>query len=1206
MSLKFKDWNNYLGWFMFLVATIVYLSTMERSLSLWDCGEYIVSSAKLGVTHAPGAAFFQLCGAVWSILAFGEGSNYAIIINASSAIYSAITVMLLFWTVTFFVRKLFNGSADNTKSVHDIALTKSQQIITIGAGLVGASAFMFSDTFWFSAVEGEVYAMASLFTALIIWLGVKWDSDADTPRGNRWLVLISLVIGLSIGVHLMAILAIPVVCYFYYARKNQFTFKNFIIANVITLGVLIFTFKLIFPWVMTLYGKIEIFAVNSLGLPFHSGTFIATLLIFVVFYLLIKYSKKFNWPLINTSIWCVIFMLIGFTSWLVIPIRANANPHMNLNDPDTALGMLDYFNREQYGDWPTTYGPAYTANIAADGMEKDADGNYASKVKGAEYVKDNKIGKYVKVYDRKEYIYNKKYIQFLPKMFDSKADVMENYAAMYGFPEFSLNTAYFSNYEDDEQTKTQKRQMAEQVYNELIKKQQEGTLKVADLKKYNEFLNIEPPTLGQQLNYFMDFQVNYMFIRYFMWNFSGRQNDLEGHFEAVRGNWISGFSFIDTPRLGDQSTLPADYKNDGTNVYYMLPLILGLIGFVFQLNRNFVHWWSVLALFIITSIGIIFYTSVKPFEPRERDYALVSSFYAFTIWIGIGVVAIYLLAEKYLKKTLDAKFAYIITFITLLVPALMGFQNWDDHDRSERSVAHDLAYNYLVGLDKNAIIFVFGDNDTYPLWGLQETELFRDDVKIANLTLANSPWNLDQLLRKTYNAPGLPTNLKYTDFQNGTNDQVFLVSGTIKNFFDEVNSYVKEGTTLAELSKLPLEQAQSYMVDERIDASQVLNAYNSLKGVEQYVTKDSMTAKEAIDFILDNKNPAKKAIADFYGYQIGAVNFLPVSKIVVPVNKENALKYGIVSADQKDKMVDQIVIELQNRTLYKADLMMLSLMANYKWDRALYFSGGAIYDNSNIFYLQDYLQHAGLSYKFVPIKRKFGEGGVVGTSNPTALTKTFNQFRWGGLNNPKASFSQNERNYTSSFRNVAIRLAEDLIREGKKEEAIKVLDKVMYQIPAWPQYNVGTGVTRIASLYSQLGQQKKANELFAFAKKNLDQDKKYLENIRGKVSGSVGSELATVNNDLSMLMYNEISGLAAAGKKNEALIRFKDVYLPKKLEFIKQFQSFMTDKKVDASEEGVVVKKFNDLNELLGIIQDVDSVYANKEQKELYTMVSEE
>src|SRR5690606_1293313 len=378
MNINFKKLNNYSGWAMFLVAAIVYLSTMERKLSFWDCGEYIVSSAKLGVTHAPGAALFQLIGAVWAGLAFGDGSNYAIVINSMSAICSALTIMLLFWTITHFVRRMFFATkiGELAPDAHKVALSKSQSIITLGSGVVGAAVFMFSDSFWFSAVEGEVYAMASLFTALIVWLGCKWEEESDDKRANRWFILISLIIGLATGVHLMAILAIPAVCYIYYAKNYKINLKTFFWANLFTVVFLGIVFSVLFKWVMTFFGRTEMFVVNNFGLPFNSGTIVAALILGLVFYLLIKYTRKYNWKLANTLVLSIMFMLIGFSSWLVIPIRANANPHMNLNDPDTALGMLDYFNREQYGDWPTLYGPAYTAHIADDGLETNADGSY--------------------------------------------------------------------------------------------------------------------------------------------------------------------------------------------------------------------------------------------------------------------------------------------------------------------------------------------------------------------------------------------------------------------------------------------------------------------------------------------------------------------------------------------------------------------------------------------------------------------------------------------------------------------------------------------------------------------------------------------------------------------------------------------------------------------------------------------------------------
>src|SRR5690606_3989881 len=575
MNIPFKKWNTYIGIAMFFIAAIVYLMTMERHLSFWDCGEYIVSSAKLGVTHAPGAALFQLIGAVWAGLAFGDGSKYALAINSMSAVCSALTIMFLFWTITHFVRRMFFVTKQNEKveNAFEVALSKSQSLIALGSGLVGSMVFMFSDSFWFSAAEAEVYSMASLFTAILIWMGCKWEEEKDKVRSNKWLLLISLFIGLSTGVHLMAILAVPAVCYMYYAKNYKFTIKSFIIANICAALFLGFVFKILFSVVMTFFGKTEIYIVNNFGLPFNSGTLVAGIILGVIVWLGLKYSRKYNLKLINTLILSIAFMLIGFAAWLVIPIRANANPHMNLNDPDTALGMLDYFNREQYGDWPTVYGPAYTASIADDGIALDETGNYKTIITGENYIKNDRTGKYEKVSDRRDYVYNDKHVMFFPKMYNVSTvqmDEMENYAALYSFPEFSLNPSFMNDMEDHPEIRAQKRHIAERKYIELLQKKQDGTLKIADLQKNAEMLDIQPPTYAQQFNYFMDYQLNYMFFRYFMWNFSGKQNDWEGSLQVTKGNWISGIPFIDNPRLGDQSNLPAVYKeNKGHNVYYM-------------------------------------------------------------------------------------------------------------------------------------------------------------------------------------------------------------------------------------------------------------------------------------------------------------------------------------------------------------------------------------------------------------------------------------------------------------------------------------------------------------------------------------------------------------------------------------------------------------------------------------------------------------
>lgn len=1208
MNVNFKRLNNYTGWAMFVIASIVYLMTMERKLSFWDCGEYIVSSAKLGVTHAPGAALFQLIGAVWAGLAFGDGTKYALAINSMSAICSALTIMLLFWTITHFVRRMFFSTkvGEPAPDAHNIALSKSQSIITLGSGLIGSAVFMFSDSFWFSAVEGEVYAMASLFTAIIVWLGCKWEEEAGQPRANRWFILLSLFIGLATGVHLMAILAIPAVCYIYYARNYKITIKTFIWANIFTAAFLIVVFAVLFKWVMTFFGRTEMFIVNNFGLPFNSGTFVAAIILGIVFWLLLKYTKRYGWKLAHTVVLSIIFMLIGFSCWLVIPIRANANPHMNLNDPDTALGMLDYFNREQYGDWPTTYGPAYTAHIAADGIEENADGSYKSIITGANYIKDTKSGKYVKVSDRRDYVYNKKHIQFFPKMYNNLPDVMENYAAMYGFPEFSLNPMFYNDMGDAPEIRAQKRQIAEQTYNQLLQKKDDGTLRIADLQKNADMLDIQPPTFGQQFNYFMNYQLDYMFFRYFMWNFSGKQNDWEGNKEVTKGNWITGISFIDNARLGDQSKLPAVYKeNKGRNVYFMLPLILGLIGFFIQLNRNVGHWWALLSLFLLTSVGIIFYTSVKPFEPRERDYALVSAFYAFSVWIGLGVQGIYLLIRKVKKRELTSGIPVAITALGLFVPVLMGFQNWDDHDRSKREGAYAMAHNYLHKLDKNAILFVYGDNDTYPLWGLQETENFRDDVKIVNYTLLGSPWNIEQSHRKTYNAEALPHQMVYANYQLNTNDNIMVVARNIRSIFGELHSIINPNATLsvAEIMELPADQISQYLTDPGYDAAGIKQLYQSVKPLEKYLVQDSMTAKEAINFILDNKNPAKKAIADYYGYPVGAVNYLPVDKIVIPVNKENAVKYGIVSQDDADKMVDHITVKLGKNQLYKSELLMIDLFANYNWDRSIYFSGGGISDGGNIFYLNDYLEYSGFSYKFVPIYTKFGQGGKIGRSNTKALYANFQKFEWANYNLPDASFSNTDRNYTNTYRNIAVRLAEDLAEEGNKAKAKEVLDKVMQMIPDEPRYDYGLSTERIAQAYNKIGEEKTAQMLLTTTRNRLIEKITFYESLPPHLRYTVSRDLSDARSDYSLMVYGEVSKFLTKGDKQSALKLFKTEFAPVKTKLIQSYQQYMKDGQMDVREESNIDGQFRFVSELLGIADMIDSTYSKAESDNLYKIL---
>ncbi|WP_146897287.1 glycosyltransferase family 117 protein, partial [Chryseobacterium lathyri] len=559
-----------------------------------------------------------------------------------------------FWTITHFVRRLLNKDFDE--------ITKHQEISILFAGAVGALCFTFSDTFWFSAVEGEVYSMASMFIALLVWLITKWENEYLAKDSERWIILIFFVLGLSVGVHMMGMLAVPAVCLVYYARNYKFTWKNFIWANAITLGILIIVFKIIFPLIMTMFGRLEIFFVNGLGLPFHSGTIVAFILMVVISYLLIKYARRAKKNIYQTAALSVVYMIIGFSCWMVIPIRANANPPMNLNDPDTAIGMLDYYNREQYGDWPTIYGQNYTAFLDANGIEKNEDGSFKTKKTGEIYEKDEKTGTYRKTGDRFNYTFSQSQISLMPRMFNEDKDVMANYISMYGAPDFTFNYANEDVADNPE---------AKQIFDELRAKYEDKSITAADylkVKPYN-LINVQKPSLAQNMDYFITFQNGYYFVRYLMWNFVGRQNDLEGNMENTKGNWISGIPFIDNALLGNQDKMPAKFKNESTVKFFFLPLILGLIGFFFQLNRDFGRFYALLSLFVLTSVGIVFYTGVKPFEVRERDYAMVGSFYAFSIWIGLGAGAILWFIQSKIKSN-GANIA--LGVVLLGVPFMMG------------------------------------------------------------------------------------------------------------------------------------------------------------------------------------------------------------------------------------------------------------------------------------------------------------------------------------------------------------------------------------------------------------------------------------------------------------------------------------------------------------------------------------------------------
>jgi len=1144
----FKRWNDILGWVIFVIAAVTFLSTIEPNLSFWDCGEYISSAVKLQVTHAPGAALFQLVGAVAAMFAFGDGSLYSGVINSTSALYSAFTILFLFWTITHLVRRILVKEGEE--------LTSSEKIGVLFSGVIGALAFNFSDTFWFSAVEGEVYAMASMFIALIVWLICKWEEEFNSPARQRWIILIFFVTGLSLGVHMMCMLAIPAVCLIFYARTYKFTWKSFIIANIVTLLILGLVFKGIFPFIMTVFAKCEIFFVNGLGLPFNSGTIFAVILLVILAYLLLKHAKKSRNIIYQTSVLSVIFMIIGFSCWVMIPIRAIANPAINLNDPDNALGMKDYYNRVQYGDWPTIYGENYTAYLDYNGIERNEDGSYKTIEKGKIYEKDEKLGRYVVVGTRQDYVYNKEQESFMPRMFSNDRTVIPNYILMYGAPDFTFN---YSNPDvaDDQE--------AMQVFDMLKKKYDDGSIKYNDymqVKSYN-LINVKRPSFSQNFNYFISFQNGYYFIRYLLWNFVGRQNSLEGHLESTNGNWISGIPFIDNMTYGNQKDLPHTYKNESTVAFYFLPLLLGLVGFFFQLNKDFGRFYAILALFVITSVGIIFYTGVKPFEPRERDYAMVGSFYAFSIWIGLGAAGLFYLLHKKWKNT---SATWLVGIILLGIPLMMGFKNYRPHDRSHKYAAHDYAYSFLKSLPKNDIMISFGDNDTYPVWGIQQTEGFRNDVRVAHQVLLSTPWFLSQMMRKVDNSDPLPLTLKYDDYREGVNEQVYLMDkGAWEGLFQSLESQGAPKDAFMEFRK--------------------------------YLTQDSMTFKEAVNF-LKMKSPDKDEILKmiFGENKYKKLNFLPVNKFILPVNVQNAVKAGIIKPEDADKSVSQIMVNYKEDMIMKNNIFLLDLLATFDWKRPISFSSGGVYDAENIFYLNNYLQFDGFSYRLVPIEtdEDSSNRGDMGRVDGDDLYKIVKNYRWGNFKNLYNHFYETATRNIISYRMSASRAAQALAEKGDKKRALELLDLASAEIPI-EKYDDPRSVSEIIYGYMVAGNEKKALELANQMKKKIFKDYEYFLSLdAGKQA--INRELMGIQPYYYSLVSSTVSNAYSdMGQKDKAYEYLVSSLAPIDQRFNKLIQKLEAMDRDQAYRSSDEVQKITPFYQyLFEVIKPYDSTFADE------------
>lgn len=1016
-QFNFNKWNTIIGWFAFAIALITYTLTVEPTMSFWDCGEYIATAAKLEVGHPPGAPLFQMMGAFFAMFAI-DAQHVAVMVNMMSVFSSAFTILFMFWSSSMILKKIVARFAE---------IDQNNSIVILGSSFVGALAYTFSDSFWFNAVEAEVYAMASLLIALLFWLGLRWEQDMDKPKGNKWLLIISLVVGLSFGVHFMALLTIPSIGFLYYFKHyEKVTIKNFLIANVVVIGILLFIFKLLLPLTMAFFGKTEIFMVNSLGLPFNSGTIFVTLLLIAFFYFGLKFTKQKGLIFYNTIILCTLFILIGFSTWMMLPVRANANTVINENKPSDAAEVLAYYNREQYGVNPLFYGPQYTEVFAG----LDANTPYLDKKPN--YERDNKTGKYIITNNYKNAEQNSDDNQkaILPRMWSTETGHIQNYISFTNPPKFRINPNY--NYEDDlgkygidasQLTEEEYNKATGQLRNEVEKtisefrnayaqKQIDNEGYVKFLKSYGEYLIIEKPTTGDNFSFMFEYQFGYMYWRYLMWNFVGRQSDVQGKYDNLDGNWISGIKALDSVHLGSQDKLPSDVLNNkGRNVYYFLPFILGLIGIMYHANKDLKSFYVLLALFLFTGIALKIYLNERPFEPRERDYALVGSFYVFAIWIGFGVYSLYESIQKYIAPKIAGP--AIIAVSLLAAPVLMASQNWDDHDRSNRYTAVAMAKAYLSSCDKDAILFTIGDNDTFPLWYAQEIEHFRTDVKIVNTSLFMTDWYIDQMKAKSYESDPLPISF--------THDQ-----------------YV--GDKLDYVAHIP----------------KIETRWN---------------IKDFLDFI---KNPKSTV-----GLQNGqTIHFYPTNKIRVNVDKNIIIKNKVVNPKYNDSIVSYMDIDIKGSALYKNRLMMLDILANNNWKRPIYFSGGA-FDDEDYLWLKDYLQLDGMVYKLVPVRNvpsKDGGPMDMGQIDADKMYDIVMKWDWGNSESEKIYHDPETRRNSITYRTNLSRLVDELIAEGKIDKAKNIINLAMTKMPL-EKFGYYSLVEPFAGGYYKVGETAKAHDL---------------------------------------------------------------------------------------------------------------------------------
>ncbi len=1058
---KFKLLDNIFGWFAFAIAAVTYLLTMEPTASFWDCGEFISTAYKLDVGHPPGAPFFMLTGRFFSLFA-SYPTQVALMINALSALASAFTILFLFWTITHIARKVL------IKNEEDFSIARITGII--GAGLVGALAYTFSDTFWFSAVEGEVYAYSSLFTAVVFWAILRWEDVAENKGSDRWLILIAYLMGLSIGVHLLNLLAIPAIVLVYYFRNYQVSTKGVITAMGISAIVLAVVLYGIIPGFVEVASWFELFFVNTMGMPFNTGVFVyitvtvaalswaiyetgtarnttlmaisyvlAVTLVGIPFFgsniilgiLIIGALAAFfyfkrnmlssRW--LNTSIVMIALVLIGYSTYAVIVIRSAANPPMDQNSPDNVFALKYYLNREQYGDRPLFYGAVYNApvELRIDGnmcipVEEKGDAQYVPKPKTSENDKDE----YMMIGYKTKYKMDSRFMMLFPRMYSTTPSHIEAYKSWADIKGTPVTFDYCG--------------------------QQRTEIK---------------PTLGENIRFFISYQLNFMYLRYFFWNFSGRQNDIQSVGEIDRGNWITGFNFIDKYLVGDQTNLPPELaENKGRNKYYMLPLLLGILGIFFLINSGKEgkhNFWITMLLFVLTGIAIVVYLNQTPYQPRERDYAYAGSFYAFSIWIGLGVLFIIKIIEKYLPKSVTA---IAVTLVCLLVPTLMASENWDDHDRSNRYVARDFGGNYLTSCRPNAIIFSNGDNDTFPLWYNQEVEGNRTDVRVCNLSYLQTDWYIDQMKRGAYLSAPLPISWEQKDYVSGKREVVW--------------------------------------VEDQI--------------------KEPLNINTAFDFLLSEDERTKQ----------NGESYIPSKNLFLPVDPQQVVKTGTISAERAAEIKPSIDISL-NRRLTKSELMILEILRTNNWERPVYFA--TTVGDDYYLGLSDHFELTGMAYQIVPIGVK-GEGPKVNTAEMYENMMT--KFRYGGVDNPNVYLDENTLRMCRTHRMMFSQLVTALYNEGDSTRALKALD---YCNKVLPSYNIRHDYvsTVLAEYYYKLGENQKGDEIMDAVANDCVKNLEWYYSLK---SSKFNSVVGRIRHNLAVL--NQVLRICDQEKQKTIL----DKYLP--------------------------------------------------------------